>query len=236
MDKVLFTAMTGGKTVLKQMDAVSQNLANGSSVAYKAVEQQVKSYDVPGDNPKTRVMAVEMSPEINLSGGAIEPTGRPLDVAFSGDGWFTIATSQGNQYTRNGHFSVTNGVLTNSKGENVLSEDGQALQVNGNSVINGKGQILTPDEKGVLQLSGTLKMSFLDNSSLTRTDSGNFISSKPEVLADTAQLVGGSLESSNANPVQSMVEIIELSRRFDLNMKMIKTADENDRAASKLLA
>src|SRR5438309_1545458 len=105
MDRLLYTAMSGAKSTLDRQALVSDNLANASTVGYRADVNVYRSIPVSGDGLATRASVLESTPATRFDSGALIDTGRALDVAITGGGFFAVEGADGNEaYTRAGSF------------------------------------------------------------------------------------------------------------------------------------
>ncbi len=244
MDKLIFTAMTGASQTLEQQAAVSHNLANVSSTGYKAEEHRLRAVQVMSEAMPTRAFALDASSGSDFSAGPLQQTGRALDVAVKGKGWFAVQLPDGTEaYTRNGNFTVTaDGQLQTMGGLTVQGTGGPITIPPDNSVtVGGDGTITTIPRTGSLNNAnpvGRLKLVNPPDQDLVRGDDGLFrLKAGGEADPDpNVSVAGGHLEGSNVNPADQMVRMIALARQFDLQTKIIQTAQTNDQTAQQLLS
>lgn len=244
MDKLLYVAMTGAKQNMHALAVNANNLANTKTIGFKADLAQARSMQAFGEGLPTRVFSMTERASQNFDGGAVVTTGRSLDVAVDGEGWIAVETADGEEaYTRNGHFNITDtGLLETSEGHLVMGEDGViALPIPISNVSIGKdGTILVQPEgapSSVQEEVGRIKLVAVDRKQVEKGTDGLYRHKDGDVLDADAniQLLAGSLEASNVNPVYEMTQMITLQRQFEMQVKMMKTAEENDSAASSLL-
>lgn len=244
MDRLIYTAMTGAKHALEQQATVSNNLANAATTGFRAQIDQFRAVPVQGAVLPTRAFVVDATTGSDFRTGAIEQTGRELDVAVQGEGWITVQAADGSEaYTRNGSLKLDeNGVLQTSDGLNVMGDGGPLSIPPGRNVAIGKdGTIsLVPDGSAATGLTsvGRLKLVNPPAAELARGDDGLF-RLKSGQAADTdpkVKVINGALESSNVNVVDAMVDMISLARAFDMNMKLLQNAESNDTKAAQLLS
>ncbi len=126
MDKMIYTAMTGAKHILEQQATTAHNLANATSTGFKAQVDSFRAVPVIGQGLPTRAFVVDSTVGADFNSGAIEHTGRDLDVAVQGNGWLVVQRPDGSEgYTRNGSLKVNeNGVLQTSNGLTVMGDGG----------------------------------------------------------------------------------------------------------------
>ncbi len=243
MDRLIYIAMTGASQAFHQQAVTSNNLANASTTGYKAETAAYRTAQVVGPGVPSRAYAIDTTQGADLSAGAIQRTGRDLDVAVEGDGMFAVQALDGSEaYTRAGSFKTSpEGELQTRNGLAVLGEGGPisipqdskiSIGVDGtvsavdlgqsaaNVIVVGRLKLVNPEKADVVR----------GNDGLFRTRSGN-----PADADDTVKVVAGALEDSNVNPVATMVDMINLARQFDLHMKVLTTADANAQRANQLL-
>ena len=132
MDRSVYIAMTGATQTMRAQDAVSHDLANASTVGFKSALSAFKSMPVLGDGAATRINAVAQGIGKDYSPGAIQATGRSLDVAVNGSGWIAVQATDGSEaYTRAGNLQ--------------LGSDGSLTDGRGNPVQGSGGPITVPD-------------------------------------------------------------------------------------------
>lgn len=241
MDRMIYTAMTGAKHILDQQATNSHNLANATSTGFRAQIDSFRAIPVIGESMSTRTMVVDATVAADMTPGAIQSTGRDLDVAIQGKGWFAVTREDGSEaYTRNGAFKVNeNGQLQTASGLNVQG-DGGPISIPPESTISiGKdgtiSAISTTTPSAAPNVVGRLKLVNPEDASMTRADDGLFNTADGEADADASvSIVQGSLESSNVNVIEAMVNMISLARQFDSQMKLMQTAENNENKASQL--
>lgn len=247
MDRMIYVAMTGAKHTLGQHAAVSHNLANANTTGYRAETNALRAVPVFSDTLATRAFVVDSSAGTDFRPGTLQETGRNLDVAVQGSGWIAVQLEDGSEaYTRNGNLHVSaNGLLQTRNGLNVQG-DGGSISVPPNSVVAvGKdGTISTApagggmSEPSIFSTIGRLKLVNPPEAQLTRGPDGLFrLASGGEAEADTdVSVVSGMLEGSNVNVIDAMVDMISLSRQFEMHMKLLQNAQGNSQRASNLLS
>ncbi|WP_457666103.1 flagellar basal-body rod protein FlgF [Thiolapillus sp.] len=243
MDRMLYIAMTGARETMTSQAINTNNLANASTTGFRADMESFLSKPVQGPGYPDRVYATIGGADVDLSGGSVQSTGRELDVAVKGEGWIAVQAPNGSEaYTRAGDLQVDSfGILTTGAGFPVLGEGGPiAVPPNGKLDIAQDGTItVQPLGQGVnaLAIVDRIKLVKPSPSALTKGEDG-LMRLRGGALAEpdaSVQIVSGALESSNVNAVESMVRMIELARQFETQVKMMKTAEDNDRAAAELM-
>ena len=243
MDRSLYVAMTGATQMMRAQSEVAHNLANADTVGFKAQLSAFQPLVIQGPGLSTRVNGVAHGLGVDLrEGGQIE-TGRTLDVAVQGTGWIAVQGADGSEgYTRAGELRLTpDGLLTDARGNLVLGEGGpisvpQSSQMNigadGTVSVVPMGQ--SPE---TIAAVGRIKLVnppvdqlALGSDGLMHLADGTTAQADPAVA-----LKSGVLESSNVDPSQTLVQMIQLSRQYELQIRSIKSADENAQSASRLL-
>ena len=244
MDRLIYTAMTGAKQVFEQQSTVAQNLANVTTNGFRAQIDSFRAVPVIGPGAPTRTMVVDASVGNDFRPGVIQTTGRDLDVAINGKGWFAVQGPDGKEaYTRDGSFLVNaNGLMQTRAGFTVLG-DGGAISVppDTNLSIANDGTISTvpaTGQKNQVTEVGRLKLVNPPEQDLVRGDDGLFrmANGNPADTDTNITVHPGGLESSNVNLAEALVSMISLSRQFDLHMKMLQNAEQNSAKASQLMS
>ncbi|WP_179405429.1 flagellar basal-body rod protein FlgF [Burkholderia guangdongensis] len=250
MDRLIYTAMTGASQALDQQAIVANNLANASTTgfraqlaAYRAVPMNFGDGSAVDPNT-TRTYAIASTPSADFATGPIERTGNPLDVAVEGQGWLSVQTADGSEaYTRAGNLHVDeNGQLVTASNLPVVGDGGPlAVPPNAQITIGKDGTVsaLMPgDPPTAVAVVGQLKLVNPDPSTLSRGADGLFRTAdgNPADTDPSVAIVPNSLEGSNVNPVNAMVSMIDNARAFELQSKLISSADQNEQSANQLLS
>ena len=238
MDRMIFLSMSGAKATMQRQDALANNLANASTPGFRAELQAFRSVPVEGSGASTRVYSLETTTGYDSTPGAITSTGRNLDVAAKGNAWLAVQALDGTEaYTRGGSLELSSdGTLTTRSGLPILG-DGGPLQVPSNTAVSigADGTVSAKSSDGKSSTIGKLKL-VTPEAALTRGEDGLFRAADGDLSADdTARVQDGALEGSNVNPVENMVAMISAARQFEAQMKMVQTAEANEKAAVQLL-
>ena len=248
MDRLIYTAMTGASQALEQQAVVANNLANTSTTGFKAqlaaFRQVPMSFENQSADGTTRTFVLSSTPNADYSAGPIQQTGNPLDVAIEGPGWLAVQTADGGEaYTRAGNLHIDqNGQLVNATNQVVLGNGGPVSVPPGAQITIGRDgtvSALTPgDPPTAVVTVDQLKLVNPDPKTMTRGDDGLFRTADGNPAdADPAVTVApASLEGSNVNPVSSMVSMITNARQFQMQTKLLESADKNDQSANQLLS
>jgi flagellar basal-body rod protein FlgF len=240
MDRMIYLSMAGAKATMQRQDTLANNLANVSTVGFRAELAAFRAVPVEGSGASTRVYALETTPGYDASSGQVSGTGRNLDVAMKGSAWLAVQALDGTEaYTRGGSLDVSpDGTLVTTSGLTVLG-DGGPIQVpqNVELAIGADGTISGTALNGKSSTIGRLKMVTPEAKFERGTDGLFRTADGTELPADaTARLQDGALEGSNVSAVETMVAMIAAARQFEAQMKMLQTADGNEKAAAQLLA
>lgn len=242
MDRLIYTAMTGAKHTLGQQGAVAHNIANATSTGFRAEMHKLRGVEVLSESLPSRAFVVDASVATDFTPGAINYTGNSFDVAIEGKGWLAVQTPDGREaYTRNGSFEVSaNGILQTRNGLPVIGDGGPITIPPDNEVVIGADGSISAIEPGgaVVNLVGQLKRVNPPEQDLVRGEDGLFRLRNGGVapVDDAVRTAGGYLESSNVNVVDQLVQMISLARQFEMQTRMIQTAETNDQAAARVLS
>lgn len=242
MDRMIYLSMSGAKALMQRQDALAHNLANGNTDGFRADRMAFRA--VPGEQPgaaTTRVWALEASAGFDAGSGPIRQTGRALDVAIAGEGWFAVQDAAGEEaYTRDGALEVgADGTLRNRRGQVVLGDGGPLTvppgaeaSIGGDGTVSARIGHQPPFQVGRLKLvNPPLDELRKEADGLVRLRAGDAAPADESV-----RIVAGSLEGSNVNVVESMVGMIALARQFEMQMRMLQTAEGNEQKAAQLLS
>jgi len=243
MDKSLYVAMTGAMQNARGTAIHANNLANVSTTGFRSDYAQARAMPVFGEAYASRVYAMEESPGTNFASGALIATGRELDVAVNGDGWIAVQAVDGSEaYSRAGELKVDSvGVLRSGNGLPVMGQGGPialppfekiTIGQDGTISIQGLG-----DEPGAVVQVDRIKLvkpqaaeMYKGGDGLMRQRNGLEAPADAEV-----SISSGFVEGSNVNAVGALTELISLSRQFEMQIKMMKTAEENSESSARLL-
>ena len=240
MDRMIYLSMSGAKAAMQRQDVLANNLANVSTVGFRAELAAFRAVPVEGSGASTRVYALESTVGANHQPGAVQATGRNLDVALKGNAWLAVLGLDGSEaYTRAGALDVNaEGLLVTQGGLTVLG-DGGPLTVPANSEVNiaGDGTVSAKAANGRSSSIGKLKLVTPESpAALTRGPDGLFRAESDLPADATARLQDGALEGSNVSAVETMVAMIAAGRQFEQQMKLLQTAERQEQVAAKLLS
>jgi len=240
MSEAIYTVGSGSILQQMRLDVLANNLANVNSSGYK-IEQPLFKAFMPGDeengeavDPETgqpSIMAKNYHVEfvgtrIDFTKGQLKKTGSSLDFAILGNGFFSVQTPNGIEYTRSGAFSLNgDGVLVTHDGQSVMGEGGE-IRINGSSLI--------VDESGTINVDGVQidKFAIVDfdaRDRLKKTANTRFIADEdmnPIPVLDDLRVKQSHLELSNVNVIKSMSEMIDVLRTYEAQQKTIKAVTD----------
>ncbi|MCI0653246.1 MAG: flagellar basal-body rod protein FlgF [Methylococcaceae bacterium] len=243
MDRSLYVAMSGAKHILQAQTSNSHNLSNVNTTGFRADLEQFRSMPVFGPGFPSRVYAMVERPGVDFTPGVLQTTGRNLDVAIHGQGWLAVQSKDGSEaYSRAGELKLTpEGLLQTADGLAVLGNGGPiALPPAQKIEFGADGTIsIVPLGEGLTTLAivDQIKLVNPPAEQLEKRNDGLFYlkSESPASPGADVKLVSGALESSNVKAVDAMVDMIELARRFELQVKIMKTISDNDAASAQLM-
>lgn len=220
MHKGIFIALSGALLNEKQMEVITQNLANSNSLAYKKIKMAFKDYLINTESDQSeKIMAEMAATPTDFSNGGLNQTGNPMDLALEGNGFVAL---ENNQFTRRGDLKRNlEGYLTTQNGIKVLGTKGPI------QIPEGKLEVGLNGEVTVNKMSfGTIKLlDFSDKSLLTRLGEDRFQTDQSGIPANTL-IKQGYLEGSNVNIITEMTQMISTLREFQAFQKIIQSFDE----------
>lgn len=226
MDLGLNIAASGMLAEQVQEDQVANDLANSSTPGYKASSAVQRSFDsllLDNTSTGTPIGSIDLGVEASqgrpdLAQGPIDPTGRPLDFAVTGTGFFAVRTAAGVQYTRNGQFSVSNrGLLVDQFGDQVLSQNGGPIKV------GAAGTVPT----SALGLFNVTNPSQLGNNNFSGTAAAGRAS---------GQIQSGALEGSGIDPIEEMVQMEQSLNAYTAGQQTIGTISQTMQESASTVA
>ena len=214
MDIGTHIAASGAIANQRQLEHVTHNLANVSTPGFKKAMAQMEAapFSLPrsgwtGSDP---LAFVRIMPPVSHSGqGSVEPTGRELDVAIEGEGYFQALTPQGVRSLRDGRFRLApDGTIVTREGHPVLGDQGGQIRVD-------------PRKKVEVARNGEVQSGEAKAGRLRIVDApGN------PMHQEHYQIAQGHLELSNVNAIEEMVRMTQLLRSHDSYMRLIKGFDD----------
>ncbi|MDB2386948.1 flagellar basal body rod protein FlgF [Shewanella sp.] len=241
MDKMLYTAATGAARVMEAQAIRANNLANADTTGFKADLERVHAMSVAatGNSLQTRVLAQTQSSGFSQQSGALNPTGRTLDLAINDAGLFAVMTEDGEGYTRSGAITPdANGQLT-LDGRPVAGVDGPIVLPEYRELFVGDdGRLsIVADANGIIEEIGQLKLVNPEMSTLNKGLDGLLYAAdrQPLPASDTVTVSSGFLEASNVQAVGELIAAMDLSRQFEIQVKLMKSAEDLAKSGNSLL-
>ncbi|SHI09205.1 flagellar basal body rod protein FlgF [Ferrimonas marina] len=244
MDNYLYLAASGAKQNMNALAVHANNLANAKTDGFKADMQHARSMQAYGEGLPTRVFAMTERPSSDYDPGPIKVTDRSMDVAIKDAGWMVVLDGQGQEaLSRNGRLRFDEvGMLVNGEGMPVTGEAGpifaplpvERVEIAPDGTISVKPQGAPAD---VMEQVGQIRLTNPPLNTLHKSEDGLFrrLDGADYGPAVEVALQSGALEGSNVNPTTELVKMIESQRQFDMQVKMMKTAEENDKAHAQLM-
>jgi flagellar basal-body rod protein FlgF len=244
MDRLIYTALSGMNAAMSRQRAISSNLANANTPGFRAESFSTTAMRILGQSFDVRGLAQGAVRGADMSPSQISQTGRALDVAVRGDALIAVQADDGSEaYTRRGDLLAdVSGRLVNGDGLPVMGESGPIVVPPGwNVSIGTDGGVFAADPAapGVpAEEVGRIKLASPAGSALVKGLDGQMRVPDGGVLPtdSTAELSIGALEQSNVDTSGTLVEMIEAQRGFEQRAKLISTADQLDKASSRLMS
>ncbi len=246
MDRALFLAMSGAKQNMQAMQLRANNLANVSTTGFRADLAQARSMQAYGDGLPSRVFSMTERPGNNFQQGSVITTGRDLDLTVQGDGWISVQDKTGAEgLTRNGNLQIDEtGLLMNGSGHLVLGETGAPItlpvplakvEIGNDGTISVRPQGAPAD---AMEIVDRIKLVRPNNQDLYKDVNGLFRAKDPNAAYEAdanVKVLTRALEGSNVNAVGEMTSLIDLQRQFEMQVKMMSTAEDMDKSSDSLL-
>src|SRR4051812_17395942 len=243
MDRLIYTALSGMRGAMARQTTTANNLANANTTGFRAEMSSATALWLRGSGMETRAPTVQQVVAADMAPGSVNQTGRDMDVAMQGDDLLAVQADDGSEaYTRRGDLQVSpTGVVTTGDGHPVLGEGGPLTLPPADSVriaqdgaiwiVPTGGDPNQPQQVDRLKLAtpaGSRVQKGLDG--LFRVADGGALPSDPD-----ARLTPHSLEGSNVNTSQTLIDMIEASRSWDMQLQLVTQAREMDTSAADLM-
>jgi flagellar basal-body rod protein FlgF len=243
MDRLIYTSLAAMRGAMARQTTTANNLANVSTPGFRADMAEVQALWLRGTDVNSRATASEEVLAADMRAGTVTTTGRPLDVAIDGDAMLVVQSADGEEaYTRRGDLQLNDsGLLTTGDGRPVMGTGGPitlppadsiAIDAQGRiSIVPAGGDPAQPQEIDRLKLvtpAGSDAVKGLDG--LFHVRGGGTLPDDPD-----ARVKSGHIEGSNVAATQALVAMIEASRSWDTQLKLIGDARDNDAATADLM-
>jgi flagellar basal-body rod protein FlgF len=243
VDTALFVGMSGAKESMHALQMISNNLANSSTVGFRADFNTLKPVPTNQEEKQTRVYSGTGRSYSDFTPGPTVDTGNELDVSLNGPGFIAVQTKEGKEaYTRAGNLRITpQGLLTTAKGDLVLGAKGVINIPPATRISIGEKGVVSVQLKGdgVKDLTdvGTIKLVNASPNLLQKGHDGLFYleNDGTATVSDSIRLIPRTLEGSNVNPVHALAELIEISRQFEMHTKLMSAIEDNSVKSNQLL-
>jgi len=226
----IYASLSGAKAAWAQMESVANNLANTNTAAFK--EQRMTFKQVGASNEVLADSYVKADAVYyDMSDGPLKHTGDQTHLALKGRGFFQVETPDGILLQRAGNFRMNaEGYLVNDKGQKVLG-DGGAIEIPDRQdfTVAKDGGIRTVDGEEIGSIS------VVQADAVRPAGHAQWIAVEGTSAAENIEIIQGSLEGSNADPVRGMVQLIEASRYFEAYQKAMQTSDQLDARTNELM-
>lgn len=244
MDKALYLAMTGAKHNMMAQTSHSNNLANANTTGFRADFAQARSMPVfYGEGHPTRAYALTERPATNFEPGPLKQTGRDLDIAIEGQGFIAVQSPEGTEaYTRAGGLNIDElGMLRTSNGLPVMGNDGpialppmEKMEIGTDGTLSIVAQGQGPE--AMVEID-RIKLVNPDLNEMSKGEDGLLrLDGNVPALADAqVTITSGALEGSNVNVMNEFTNILSLSRQFEMQLKIMTTAQQNSETSARLL-
>ncbi|MBO2605541.1 flagellar basal body rod protein FlgF [Shewanella algae] len=240
MDKMIYTAAQGASRILQSQAIRANNLANADTQGFRADLERVAAVPVPETQGSfaSRILPQTQNVGFNSRHGEIVSTGRRLDMAIKGDGYFTVQTPQGEAYTRNGAISEgANGELTVA-GFPLMGANGPlVLPQYRELIVSEDGRLsIVAEQGGLIEEVAQLKLVNAAQNLLHKGADGLLYANNGEAqVSEQVRLASGALESSNVDAVGELLASMDLGRQFEVQIKLMKSAEKLAEAGNRLL-
>ena len=243
MDRALYLAMSGGVQTMNAQTIHANNLANVSTTGFRSDFEQARSMQVYGDYHPSRVYAMTENPATKYDQGDMIQTDRNLDIAVAGEGFIAVYDERGQEaYTRAGDLQINAaGQLVTGRGLPIAGVDGPIFLPPLDSItITPDGSISIVPQGGAgneVAVLSQIKLVNPDIENLRKEEDGLIHSRDGEVFEvdPNVKVASGFIEGSNVNAVEEMTHVMNLSRRFEMNVKMMDTISENADSSARIL-
>lgn len=241
MDRLIYTALTGLSARTRSQAVTANNLANAQTTGFRREIIAAEGRYLTGGAVGSRAQSGATSVATPKEAGKINATGRPLDIALGGGAWLAIQgpVVNGNPteaYTRRGDLDIsTSGILQNGDGKPVLNQNGVPITVPvGATLAIAADGSLSTRIAGIDTIIGKLKL--VAGRDLEKGIDGMFTSKDPLPIDPSARLASGALESSNVQTAGALAELVEESRGFEVNARLLTVAKDMDERTARLMA
>ncbi len=240
MDRLIYTAVSGANRSLTQQMIHANNLANANTEGFRADLERATSQAIEGAGYDSRHQVRSENGGINMAHGALQETGRELDIGIKGDGLIAVREGRREQYTRNGHIDIDDDGNLSIMGKPLLGENGPIQLPPFSQVAIGDDGTITiiPEDGNVAAAQDVDRIKLVDipANQLSKDNDGWLTATRRAApRSEEVELASEHLEASNVSAVNEMVQTISLSRQFEAQIKMMKAAESLAQAGNRLI-
>lgn len=250
MESSIYNAMNAANQLLENQNIISNNLANISTFGFKEKFHYIlQNYNKNNKKNTYNEHNKILKEYYNLTPGALNYTGKKLDLFIKDNGWFTVKDINGQEaYTKNGHLRINSDQKLTIQDHKIIGNNGDIkipknidLKISSNGIITG---IRKNNNKIIETKIGILKLVRLPKDNLIQKENGLFYYNKHNQINQyknifnhdpSIRVKSGFLETSNVNVSKNMIEMIANARQFEMQMKMISLCDKNSEYANQLM-
>ncbi|BBP43068.1 flagellar basal body rod protein FlgF [Thiosulfativibrio zosterae] len=244
MDRMLYISMSGAKEAMYAQANNANNLANANTDGFKQDFNQFRAQHMQGPGWQTRTYSMDERPATDFTPGAVKVTGRNMDVMTPAEGFMAINSPDGKEaLTRTASMQVTpEGDLVDINGNPMLNEGGAPINLPPFKDINigsdGTISVIPADATNNQFVAiDQLRLVKPDTKQLEKDESGFIRYTGDDNLEQGGvKVLSGALETSNVNTAEALVDMIEFSRKYEMQVKMMKTSKEHSQSSDKLLS
>lgn len=222
MENAVFIGLSQQMALKRRMDITANNLANVNTTAFKSEHPLFEEFLVEKTNESSVSYVQDYGSYRDLREGEFTRTGRPLDLAISGEGYFTIQSDQGIRYTRNGSFRLNpTGDIVTINGEPLLDETGRNITVD----MQYQETSVAPDGTVTTAPGQTQKIGIVrfDNPQILKQVGNGLYDAEgnTEITAVDAKILQRTLEQSNVQPILEMTSMIDIMRAYQSAQQLL---------------
>ena len=241
MDRLIYTALSGLSARTRSQAVTANNLANAQTTGFRREIATAQGRYLTGGPLPSRAQTGAFSVATPRENGKINATGRPLDIALGGAAWLAVqgrvvAGNPTEAYTRRGDLEIsTSGMLQNGDSRAVLDTNGVPITIPAGAVLT-----ITPDGGLTTRIAGVDtnigKLKLVAGRDLEKSSDGLFTSKTALPIDPTARLASGALETSNVQTAGALAELVEESRGFEVNVRLLTIVKDMDERTAHLMA
>jgi flagellar basal-body rod protein FlgF len=243
MDRLIYTSLAAMRAAQSRQTVTANNLANVSTPGFRGDLAEAQALWLRGGEAESRAMASEEVLAADMRGGVVTATGRDLDITLEGDALLGVQAENGEEgYTRRGDLMLSEtGLVTTGDGRPVLGSQGPLVLPPADKIMiapDGRISIIPAGGDPALpQEVDRLKLVSFNGDNIVKGIDGLFRSKEGSALPEDpdARVMSGHIEASNVSATTALVEMIEASRSWDTQLKLITNARDMDSASADLM-